>query len=77
MSVSRPKDKEASLKAAINNNQLISTKEMQIRKAAGIIGIAVTCLLCFIYPAIIANYGPLSITFAAFVGVLRTGYQSL
>jgi len=76
-SSSRPRDKEASLKAAIDNNQLISTKEMQIRKLMGVIGVFITFLVCFIYPSVLNSYGPLSLALAAFIGVWRTGFQSL
>jgi hypothetical protein len=44
---SRSQDKEVLLKAAINNNQLISTKEMAIRKKVGVVCIALTLIACF------------------------------
>lgn len=68
---------QAKVESAVSNNQLISLKEGEVRKKVGIFGLLALLLSLMLYPATRDKYGPVSILLAAFVGVYRTGSQSL
>ena len=72
-----PPTNAAKVKAAVENNQLISQKEGYIRKKIGGVGLVMAIFALVFFPSFREKYGPMSMAFAVIVGVYRTGSQSL